>query len=164
MRLAHVDALSRAPLETNVEIGEERAVVALHNAEDEVRVYQYVEDEIRKKKLILKKPVAARMKPVRSQIHDYELHEGIVYKNRKGCSLYVIPSVMRKSLVVRFHDHKSHPGVEHLASRIAEHYYFLRMRLYVKHRVNACLQCIAKRGRGSKRGSLIPFRPGRDRS
>lgn len=99
-RLVHVDALSRAPVESSAENDIERRVMALHSEENEVRLYQYVDDEIRRKKGILEKPIKDRTKHEMSQGNEYKIHGGIAYDRCEGRVLYVIPSVMRKSVAV----------------------------------------------------------------
>lgn len=75
--------------------------------------------------------------------------------------LYAVPTTMRKSVVVQFHDLKSHPGVERTVKRIAEHYYFPRLRAYVKRHVSACMRCmVAKSKPGRQPGELHPIPPG----
>lgn len=111
--------------ETGV-IADSLNLMSITTTKDEVRVYQYVDCEIRSKKEILEKPERARTKHEASEVREYELEAGIVYKRRDGKLLYVIPSVMRKSLVIRFHELKSHPGAERTTARIVAHYYFPR--------------------------------------
>lgn len=147
--LAHVDALSRAPVEPP-EITSSVNILSVNTDEDVVLLYQSIDESIKVKKEISAKEETARTRYEKGCVDNYEMRNGILYKQRDGKLLYVVPKSMRKSLVIRFHDMKSHPGVERTVTRILEHYYFPSVRAYVKRHIRACLQCIVaktKRGR-----------------
>lgn len=161
IRLSHVDALNRAPVESIAENPEGLTVMSISSEEDEVRMYQYIDDDMRGKKEILEKNATALPNHESSCVADYELREGILYKRRDGRLGYVVPRTMRKSIFVRFHDFKSHQGVDCAIARIEEHYYFPPMMAYVKHDVRACLQYIACKSRPGKQAEgLHPIPPG----
>lgn len=161
VRLAHVDAMSRAPVETFEKEGP-IGVFALQSEEDLVQMHQSSDERIRVKKEILAKPADQRTRDERGHVKGYELHDGVVYKRNGDRLLFVVPNTMRKSLVIKFHDLKSHQGAERVLSRILEHYYFPGIRAYVKKHIAACLDCtVGKSKPGSQPGTLHPIPPGR---
>lgn len=160
VKLAHVDALSRAPVDAPDNLLN-TTVMSILTEEDEVRLYQYTDPDLREKKETLSKPASERPKYDESRICDFELSKGILYKRQENRLLYVVPNVMRKGLTIRFHDLRSHQGAERTVSRIREHYYFPRMRAYVKRHIRSCLQCIACKSKpGRQAGELHPIPPG----
>ena len=75
-----------------------------------------------------------------------------------GKELYVIPRVIRKSVVIKNHDLDSHFGVYRTVSRILKFYYFPGIRRYVKRHIASCIKCIfAKNKNGSQADELHPI-------
>jgi len=121
-----------------------------------VKMYQYLDDDIRQKKDILLKPESERTRYERGCVNDFELVNGILYKRRNDRLLYVIPKM--KSIAIRFHDLKSHQGVERTVSRILEHYYFPRMRAYKNVTFERVYNVfLVNRYQEGKLGNYIPF-------
>lgn len=160
VKMADVDALSRAP--TDVSSAEEEiGIFQLTNEEDLIRLYQQSDHVIREKVKILEKPLSERSGNEKSCMHDYELRDGLLFKIWDEKALFVVPRAMRKGLVIRFHDLKSHPGADRTTTRVLEHYYFPGVRGYVKQHVHSCLQCnLAKSKPGKQAGELHPIPPG----
>nr|AKD28027.1 pol polyprotein [Glypta fumiferanae] len=160
VKLAHVDALSRAPVEAP-ENAQGNHVLSINNEADAIRMYQYSDDVLKRKKELLTKGIDTCSKIEKSEIEGFELIDGILYKRCEDKLLYVVPKSMRKSLVIRFHDLKSHQGVDRTVSRIKEHYHFPRMRTYVKRHIRSCLHCTACKAKpGRQAGELHPIPPG----
>lgn len=161
VKLAHVDALSRAPAGEPEET-EALGVFAINTDEEIVAVYQHGDKQLQIKRDILSKPVSARTKYEQSCVEDYELRGGVLNKNRDGRQLFVVPTKMRKSIVTQFHDLKSHPGAKRTAVRILDHYYFPGVRNYVKRHIRACIKCVTNKSKpGRQPGELHPIPPGR---
>lgn len=161
--MPHVDALSRNPCEaSNSDDIIERSigVFLITNTEDEITMYQFTDSKLRRKSDILQKPASARTKHALSEIKDYELLNGILYKRVNGKLLYVIPSALRKSLVIRFHDLQSHTGLDRTISKIKQFYYFLYMTRCVRQHIHGCIQCLfTKTKTGPQAGQLYPVPP-----
>lgn len=161
VRMAHVDALSRGPVESPDTSLNDFSVFTICNDEDAVRMYQFSDDELKTKKIILEKTASKRTKYEVGHVTGLELIDGVLYKRVGERLLYVVPAALRKSLVIRFHDLKSHPGVERTVTRLRESYYFPRMKSYIRRHIQACLHCIACKSKpGKQAGELHPIPPG----
>lgn len=76
--------------------------------------------------------------------------------------MYVVPQVMRKVLVIHYHDMASNFGFDNTVSRIKQFYYFPRKKGYVKWHKQNCFVCyVAKLKSGCKERELHPIPPGR---
>ena len=161
-KMGHVDALSRAPVE---EYTLERAeMFSLRVHEDEILMYQRSDENLARKIRILEKLEKERSPTERGEVCDYCLRDGILFRRSLGNTdkeLYVIPKAMRKGVVIKNHDLRSHFGVDRTVTRIMEHYYFPRMRAYVRRHIAACIDCLlAKRKTGRQAGELHPIPAG----
>ena len=164
-KMAHVDALSRAPVDDaneECDLNEIASMYSIVNEDEEVKLYQYSDPQLEAKCAILNKAESERSAYDKSEVRDYERENGVLYKRGNGKLLYVIPRAMRKALVVRFHDFRSHTGVDRTLHKLREHYYFPGMRTYVKRHVRACLHCmLTKTATGKPAGLLHPIIPGK---
>lgn len=164
-KLAHADALSRAPVGTERDentTNYESTVYLLTSDFDEVLLQQCADTETREKKEILTKPESKRTTSEREKVRDYRLVNGLVYKCRENEELlFLVPRSMRKSLVVRYHECKSHPGVDRTCAMMAKDYYFPGMRRYTRKHIKACVQCAISKGQsGRQKGELHPIPAG----
>ena len=179
--MQHVDALSRSPIENTIcdskleylpEIFklscsnivnnvDHKCVFNVISEDDEILSYQYLDEELSKKKEILAKQDNKRTAREKGEVENYVCKNNILFKKLGKRELYVVPKTMRKSLVVRFHDLNGHPGVERTLEIMSRKYYFPNMRRYVKQHVYMCFQCLAtKTKRGPQPGELHPIPPG----
>lgn len=165
-QMAHVDALSRAPIDSNS--GEEmrETVYAVETREDEILIFQRTDESVREKIAILQK--SERMRTVREKalVENFVIENGILYKQHDEKSiirkLFVVPKAMRKTIVIRFHDFKSHCGVDRTVAGIKQFYFFSRMRAYVRFHIKACIECILNKNKvGKQEGVLHPISPGK---
>ncbi|XP_051173489.1 uncharacterized protein LOC127289546 [Leptopilina boulardi] len=132
-KLAHVDALSRAPVEED----DSNNFMEQCEAENE------------------------RSNSEKSDVRDYELINSILYKREGVKKLFVVPSAMRKSLVIRYHDLQSHTSADRTVEKIREFYFFPGMYRYVRQHVRSCIQCILSKAKtGCQAGQLHPINPG----
>ena len=164
-RMQHVDALSRAPVMSECEKGSQAEVLLIQGDEDEVLLFQRTDSEILERIDILKKNEAKRTKCEKGKVNDFVLRDGLLYKKvkREGkeFQLFVVPKAMRKALVIRYHDLRSHFGVDKTIKSIEKFYYFAGLKRYVRHHVSMCLECIlAKRKVGPGAGELHSIPPG----
>lgn len=165
-RISHVDALSRAPVDAPNDVTElseiADAVYTIVSVDDEIRMYQSADEVLQKKSEILRKPVRERTAHEKSEVRDYDLLEGLLYKRDGDRMLFVIPRAMRKGLTVKYHDLQSHMGTDRTLAKMKERYFFPGMRAYVKRHIRACLQCaLTKPLTGRQAGLLHPIVPGK---
>lgn len=164
-KMAHVDALSRAPVEPPEDEGIAEArldgTFAIVEEDEEILLYQHGDENLRQTAEILRKPEKNRTKYEKSEVNGYELHEGILYKRRGEELLFVIPKAMRKSMLVRHHDLQSHQGLDRTIAKIMSRYYFPGIRRYAKQHIRACIACVKTKPRpGRQPGELHPIPPG----
>lgn len=164
-KMRHVDALSRGPVE---DASEDLSVATVLNTmimEEEIVMYQRNDELLARKIEILEKSKSKRTRREEGEVKDYVLRNGILYKLSfidKSKELYVVPRAMRKAIVLKSHDLSSHFGIDRTVARINEHYYFPKMRKYVRNHIGACVECLfAKHKAGRQPGELHPIPPGR---
>lgn len=157
IKMLHVDALSRAPVEDV-----QREVFSISRIEDELLVYQRGDADIQRKIQLLKKTEDGRSAAEKGEIDGFEVQHGLLYKNEEGKLKLVRIKALRKSLTVRYHDLQGHFGLDRTLHRIKEFYYFPGIRKYVRQHIRSCLQCMAtKSTTGHQPGELHPIAPGR---
>lgn len=114
----------------------------LVNEYDEIVMNQSGDKSIKRKYEIFNKTASEKNKYEMSEIKNYELLNDIVYKKcLDERRLFAVPRAMRKGLAIRFHDLKSHPGLERSIAMLTEHYYFSEMRKYLRRHIGAYIQC-----------------------
>ncbi|CAB0039370.1 unnamed protein product [Trichogramma brassicae] len=179
-KLAHVDALSRAPMEyefdkdpvddsaimsiweTNRNENCEIGVFIIIDDNQEILAFQFRDEEIEAKRKILNKPASQRSRDEKESVKDFEISSGVLYKRIGDKLRYVVPKCMRKSLAVRYHDYGGHQGVARTFELMSRRYYFAGMRRYIKQHVHSCFHCLASKTRpGRQLGELHPIPPGK---
>ena len=75
-KIAHVDALSRAPVRTS----ELESVLEIVTLEDEILMHQRTDNDIVEIIVILEKKEKERTKAEKGRVRDFELKEGLLYK------------------------------------------------------------------------------------
>lgn len=126
--MAHVDALSRAPVDEPVdaELLERSQVFKIVLREDELLLYQRDDKFLKEKIDILSKPRTLCKKAELDSVRDYKLRDGILYRTieRDGAEvdLYVVPATMRKAIAIKFHDLGSHFGIDKTLARVRSYY------------------------------------------
>lgn len=168
--MKHVDALSRAPVEVPEQDLEDTMVERLSaytvlTREGEILLFQCTDSILRRKIDLLKRNKTNISANEKSEIKDYILENGLLYKIvRDGDNvktLYAVPKSMRKTLVIKYHDLNGHIGVEKSVKKISEYYYFPAMKNYVKRHIRMCIRCIMAKSRvGKQPGFLHPIPPG----
>ena len=159
-KMAHADALSRAPVElasdTWGEILERRLDVYVTLTEEEyVLSIQYSDPELKTIIDVLKSHGEDEV------MTEYELDGGRLCRRTTEGLKYVIPKSMRKAIVVQHHDGMGHFGLDRTVTRIRENYWFGGMRRYVKNHIARCATCILLKIPGGKQpGFLHPIPPG----
>lgn len=169
IKMAHADALSRAPVnistDTEVEL-EELEIMITMTAEEHIITMQRSDENICSLIKIMTKSTEERSLNEQREVRDYVMRQGIVYKRVRiqgeERQLWVVPNAMRKSIVVQNHDMAGHFALDRTVAKILERYYFARMRSYVRVHIRCCPECIlTKIPRGRPQGELHPIPPGR---
>lgn len=162
-KMAHVDALSRAPVEGDREstldevLADRLDMYVAIDQEERVLMAQTADEEIREIIRILKKPMTERTKTELGLTSNYELRGQLLYRVYNGRRLFVMPRAMRKSITVEAHDLSGHLSVEKTVDRILQDYWFLKLRNYVKRHIKMCIKCLmSKAPRGRRPGYLHP--------
>lgn len=167
-KMAHVDALSRAPVTesggTTLDdvLTDRLSVYVTMSQEEKVLMAQTNDVDIREIIEILNKPANERTKSDKSRAQGFELHGQLLYRIYNGKELFVMPKSMRKSITVGAHDLCGHLSVEKTVKQILQDNWFTGMRRYVKRHVSMCIECLmTKRPRGRQPGLLHPIPVGR---
>jgi len=130
--MAHVDALSRAP------VGEERPSLdeLLTERTDVIGVVLSIEERVAMCQLTDPEIARRKVELVNAPESEFVLREGLLYRNVHNKLLFVMPKSMRKSLVVTAHDLSGHPGVDRTVGNIIQDFWFSGMRRYLKLHVH----------------------------
>ncbi|UYV75139.1 hypothetical protein LAZ67_12002608 [Cordylochernes scorpioides] len=169
--MAHVDGMSRAPVDdprdTMEEIVEKNLEVCLTiTLEEQILMIQHSDPELRDLIQIFRKDPCDRTVGEQNRINDYSYKGGRLFRMVKNGeeerALYVIPKSMRKSLVVKFHDLMGHFATDRTVNKIKELYWFPSMKRYVRRHVAMCLECLFNKVPGGKQqGFLHPIKSGK---
>ncbi|UYV78553.1 hypothetical protein LAZ67_16001984 [Cordylochernes scorpioides] len=170
-KMAHVDGMSRAPVDdprdTMEEIVEKNLEVCFAiTLEEQIFMIQHSDPELRDLIQIFRKDPCDRTVGEQNRINDYSYKGGRLFRMVKNGeeerALYVIPKSMRKSLVVKFHDLMGHFATDRTVNKIKELYWFPSMKRYVRRHVAMCLECLFNKVPGGKQqGFLHPIKSGK---
>lgn len=168
--MSHADATSRAPTEEATDTMDEviencLEVLTVRSERDEVAAMQHSDTRVAELISILKTPATSRTKQQAARVQQYLLKDNLLYRVVKEGDnvkyLWEVPSSMRKSIVVKYHDLSGHFAVDRTVAKIQERYYFPKMRRYVRYHINCCPECLlTKLPRGKRPGELHPILPG----
>lgn len=159
-KMKHVDCLSRNPAE-DPECEEPEPVIG-HVMQVNIREEEWLkllqrEDE---KLYTIMKILSVRPEDNRSrQIHkEYALQdEGVMRKCKDGLK-WVVPSRARWRIARGYHDDLGHKGVEKVLEAIRKHFWFRRMRNYLRRYIRSCIHCAyVKVKPGAKEGLMHPI-------
>lgn len=157
-RMAHVDALSRnlvdPPTTSDLHILDVLPVESTD--QDWITTVQSADDEVRKIKDILSNPESAQAVYV---LKNYKMKNGRVYSIIDDNNIkWLVPKGVRWQILKMNHDDVGHHGFEKTLRRIQEHYWFAKMRRFVKKYASSCLQCAHHKAPGGMReGELHPI-------
>jgi len=156
MRMAHVDALSRAPVEDEESLDKalaERQTVCVSITLEE--------------RMIMCQTADSDVAHIKGQIEEsldeglglsYVVKDQLLYRKFRDKLLFVMPKSMRKSLVVTAHDLSGHPAVNCTMANVLQYFWFSNNRRYVKLHIWACFECLLMRvPRGKRPGLLHPI-------
>lgn len=155
-RMAHVDALSRAPVSDVSDVDTEHVFDVLHvDVRDWVATVQGDDSEIKRIKDILEDDQTKFVADVRK---NYMIKGGYVYKILDEGLRWLVPKGCRWQVLRMNHDEVGHFGFEKTLSRIRSIFWFPKMRRFTKKYVSACLECAHHKAPGGpKEGVLHPI-------
>lgn len=161
VRMSHVDALSRSPVGNERNEDESVLQIAL-DTEDWLLTMQLQDTKIREIVDVLR---GTRKSQQEKQLRNEYKIENRLYRRDGDKLLFVIPKAVRWRIVRYCHDEMGHYGIEKTIQRITQHFWFPRIRKYVKDYISACVECCYnKNGGGKPEGTMyidsiapIPF-------
>lgn len=144
----HVDALSRAPVENN-----ESEIFVL----DLLDWVVCLQNQDRNIQTIKNKLESNDRDP--DITNNFCLEDHKVYRKVKdGNKRIVVPKSAKWNVMRKYHDDVGHPGLKKCDALIKENCWFPGMTRFIRKYVNACLDCLYKRGQyGKVEGSLHPI-------
>ncbi|KAL0902042.1 hypothetical protein ABMA27_000009 [Loxostege sticticalis] len=155
-RMAHVDALSRAPVAELTSRTDTHVIDVLQvEVKDWVATVQSNDEEIKRIRNILLDDETKFVADVRN---NYLVKGEHVYRILDGGIRWVVPRSVRWQVLRMNHDDVGHFGFEKTLSRLKGTFWFPKMRRFTKKYVSACLQCAHhKAPSGQKEGYLHPI-------
>lgn len=155
-RMAHADALSRNPVDNSVNEQHVLDVLPIQQADQSwISTVQSADDEVKKIKEILSDPSTVEAVDVHK---NYKLKNNGVYRIVGEEMKWLVPRGVRWQILKMNHDDVGHCGFEKTLHRIKEHYWFKKMRRFIKKYVSSCLECAHHKTPGGKReGELHPI-------
>lgn len=149
--MAHVDALSRNPVQTNVAELQVRNVTEA----DWLVTVQSADSEVQRIVGILQDPNLNDIVDIRS---NYKQKNGKLFRVTERGDRWVVPKGVRWQVVKQNHDDIGHFAVDKTLEKLQATYWFAKMRSFVKKYVGSCLECAYSKSAGGKRpGFLHPI-------
>lgn len=154
-KMAHVDALSRSPA-TNEQDSSHILDVLVVGTDDWLTTYQQSDDEIKRIADILKDP---KTKETSEIFNQYKMVNDRVYRVLDDSNIrWLVPRGARWHLLKANHDDVGHFGFDKTLARIKSHYWFPKMKRFIKKYVAACVECAHhKLPSGKRAGELHPI-------
>lgn len=134
-RMDHVDALSRYPIATFTIVAQIK-----QSQDSDIRI------------------AGIKEKVLRKSTNEYCMSNGIVYRQKEGRHLLVIPDKLAESIVRKCHEDNGHFGKEKLQKRIKQEYDIQQLEEKIQSCISNCIVClVSDRKRGKKEGYLHPI-------
>lgn len=159
VRMSHADALSRNPIDDQSSESHVLDILPVQQLDqtnrDWIATVQSADDEVKKVRDILSDPSTGQAIDVHK---NYKLKNGCVYRVVGDSIKWLVPKGVRWQILKKNHDDVGHYGFEKTLQRIQEHYWFPKMRRFIKKYVSSCLECAHHKTPGGKReGELHPI-------
>lgn len=165
-KIPHADALSRAPNEPahivpvvcedvmRIDVDDDDWLVTMQNQDPKL---------IEVMNILRNQTQSEQAAQIRS---DYVLKKSRLFRMVDGENKWVVPSSVRWRIVKGAHDDRGHFGLDKTIENIRQHFWFPRMRNFVKGYIGACIECVYNKRPGSRtEGRLhvdrvipVPFR------
>lgn len=155
-KMAHVDALSRNPVDDPQETQEIDILQVDITNDDWVLATQLTDDRCKHLiEVLSRKPQDAEER----QIHkDFEVKNHKLYAKTSDGIKWYVPKAARRVVTMYHHDNMGHFSIEKTLKNIRSNYWFPRMKKYVSRYISACLQCAYNKvPSGKKEGFLHPI-------
>jgi transposase InsO family protein len=155
-RMLHADALSRNAVDEDSSGTHILDVLTSEKVDqDWITTVQSTDAEIKMIKEVLGDQSSEQ---VADFVNNYRLKNGRVYRVVNDELKWVVPKSVRWQIVQKNHDDVGHCGFDKTLQRIKKHYWFAKMRRFVKKYVTSCLECAHHKAPGGKReGGLHPI-------
>ncbi|CAB3247216.1 unnamed protein product [Arctia plantaginis] len=154
-KMSHVDALSRNPIDSEPNESHILDILLVESEQDWVTTIQSTDEDITRIREILSNPNSGNVVDI---CKNFKLKHGRVYRVVGDEIKWVVPKGARWQILKRNHDDVGHYGYEKTLEGIRQHYWFGKMRRFVKKYVSACLECAHHKAPGGKReGALHPI-------
>jgi len=72
----------------------------------------------------------------------------LLYRKCSEWLLLAVPNTMRKGVVIAAHDYGGHFATDRTVTKITKHFWFSRLRRYVRQHINMCLECVTHKRPG----------------
>lgn len=154
--MMHVDALSRNPIVDKIGVVDTIETHEIMNIENDWLVTVQINDsEIKRIKDILSNAEYNDIVEIRKH---FVLKRDRVYRITDDGLKWVVPKGCRWQILQKNHDEIGHFGFDKTLERIKQHYWFSRMRRFIKKYVSSCLECAHNKvPSGRKQGFLHPI-------
>lgn len=152
--MAHVDALSRNPHSRD----EPTECVAVNGVVETswIITVQNADSDIQRIIGILNDPSLDDVTDIKS---NYKMKGGKLFRITSEGDRWVVPKGVRWQVVKQNHDDIGHFALDKTLEKIKSHYWFPKMRRFVKKYVSSCLECAySKTAGGKKPGFLHPIK------
>jgi len=173
--MAHVDALSRAPVEEaveNVDLLDKDvpemtlpSVYVLMTPEERMTMIQHQDDTLLEKIELLKSNNVP--KSDLSKIQGYVIKDNVLYREMHNQELnstrllFVVPKTMRKYIAITCHEQAGHYSAEKSVLIATRRYWFPGIRKYFKQHIRQCVECLITKLHGGKpEGTVHSIKPG----
>lgn len=147
--MCHVDALSRNPIPSTEElqvrqIDTKWIATVQHNDLELQRIIQILNDRNNDNIIEIK--------------NNFLIKKGLLYRKTENGDRWVVPKGVRWQVLKANHDDIGHFSFDKTYETIKNHYWFAKMRRFIKKYVMSCLECAhAKVPAGKKAGKLHPI-------
>jgi hypothetical protein len=151
--MCHVDALSRNP---SIEKSNIEYVVNNVSESDWIVTVQDADSEIQRIISILKDPSLDGVTDIKT---NYKLKNGRLFRMTDNGDRWVVPKGVRWQVVKQNHDDIGHFAIDKTLQKIQLHFWFPKMRRFMKKYVSSCLECAFSKVAGEKKpGFLHPIK------
>lgn len=155
-QLAHVDAMSRAPVEPardDLQVVTEQLMRIDISQTDWIVTMQLQDENLQRIVDILNGK--SHSKDERQLKTVYELKNNRLYRNVDGRLRWVVPNAVRWRVVKSAHDDRGHFGLEKTVDYLRREFWFAGMRNYVQKYLQACFVCsVNKKSTGASEGEM----------
>jgi len=159
-QMAHVDALSRCPVEKAVSPEPVNLNIFRISIDDDdwLQSVQLQDEQVSKIKTILG---TSPTNNTDKQIHlDYRIVNNRVYRKINNEFKLFVPKGVRNRVLHKSHDDRGHYSRDRTLKNIKERYWFPRMVQFVNKYIKSCVECAYNKHENQPKGQLHPIEKG----